>query len=196
MQQIDPLMVPAGDLLSKTETPEPETPNLEVVTADTIRLDYWMDKSLNPSLRGLLLDWVLAPEQAHLKKQDPIKQLSTVWKKARSLNETRVPLRLSEKRVKAIALTVVDAMERGKAALMRNTHYKEDILKHRDPEAYRAEQAKAGHVSGLARRGNAQKRWRAVWRDVQRGELTQKDIAVKHGITDRHVRNIKKHFQA
>ena len=173
MEYTDPLMIPAS-LPQKPETPEPETPNFEVVTAESIRLDYWLDKSLNPSLRGLLLDWILAPEQAHLKKCDPIRRLSTAWKKARSINETRLPFKLSEKRVKAIALTVVDAVERGKAALMLTAHYKEDILKHRNPEAYRAEQAKAGHVSGLVRRGNAQERWRAVWRDVQRGVSLKK----------------------
>lgn len=159
----DPLMILASSLPEKP--PEPETPNLEVVTAESIRLDYWLDKSLNPSLRGLLFDWVLEPEQKHL-KADYAELTIECMKKAKSYNETRLTNRMPWDLVNEIAQSVARSVKDGTAALKRNTHYKEDILKSRDPKAYKAEQAKAGHVSGIVRRGKAQERWRAVWSDV------------------------------
>lgn len=180
----DPLMVPANSLLSTPKDTNQKDENLnpvhlQVTDSERIQIDKWLDRSLNPSLRGLLLDWVLSPEQKYTHKDDLFFE---IYKKARSLNETRLPNRLPESKVKHIAESVTRSVKDGTAALKRNTHYKEDILKYRDPIAYKAEQQKAGYRSGAVRRGNAMEKWRAVMRDVRRGELSVTAIAKKHGI--------------
>ena len=194
----DPLMITVEEAARakffQPQTAEQKPPVLDVVTAESIRLDYWLDKSLNPSLRGLLFDWILDPAQKHL-KSDYAELTIECMKKAKSYNETRLTNRMPWERVNEIAQSVARSVKDGTAALKRHTHHKEDILKHRDPKAYRAEQAKAGYVSGLVRRGNAQKRWRAVWSDVRRGELSIPQIAEKHGIHRRTVYKIISHFK-
>ncbi len=153
----DPLMVSVEEAARAKAQPQQRL-HLEVVTAKSLKREGALDRSSNPSLRGLLLGWVIDKEQAHLKRETPERRFFLVWKKAQSLNETRLPKRLPDDKVKAIAQTVTHAATDGTANLKYRAHYKEDILRHRDPEKYRAEQSIAGKYSGKARRAKNHKR--------------------------------------
>ena len=78
----------------------PDRPRLEVVTAESIKLDRAPDRSSNPSLRGELLGWVIDKEQAHMKGFTPERRFFLIWKKAQSLYETRLHKRLPNDKVK------------------------------------------------------------------------------------------------
>ena len=125
----DPLMVTVAEMQAIRQSreqaeqdiselfPVAQTPQLKVVTAVEYKLHRALDRPINPSLRGLLLAWVIEVEQRYIKKVSPEKRLFLVWKKAQSLNETRMPKRLPDDKVRSIAETVTQAANAGTAGL-------------------------------------------------------------------------------
>ena len=79
----------------------------------------------NMRMRGQIpFAWVIEVEQRYIKKVSPEKRLFLVWKKAQSLNETRMPKRLPDDKVRSIAETVTQAANDGTAGLKYRAYYK------------------------------------------------------------------------
>ena len=189
----DPLMVsPEEAARTRERQPAREAiPILKVVTQTEYKLNRALDGPINQTtIRGLLLGWVIDKEQSHLKGLTQERRFFLVWKKAQSLNETRMSRRLPDDKVKSIAQTVTDAFTDGTANLKYRAYYKEDILRKRDYEEYLEEQRAAGRASGESRRYKAMGKWRDVMDDVRKGRLTKTEIASKHGLHRNMVRYI------
>ena len=183
-EQYDPLMIRASDL-PQTRTNQ----GLGVISYRDLSMERALDAPINPSLRGLLLDWLEHPAQAQLKELNRESLLFALRKKARSFNETRLPIRLPKGRADHIANTIVDAIQKGKIGLMRRAYFKEDILRNRDPEKYRLEQSRAGASSGRVRRKKNRDRDQWVI-DAAKSGLPKTEIAKQDGRSRRMIYKI------
>ena len=168
----------------------PPQPMQKPEVAISPELEHALDGSINPPLKLLLIHWMEEPEQAWLKSANWESLTIALRNQARSFNETRLPRRLPQSKLNSIADSIAKAKQNGKLGLMKRKHEKEDVLKYRDPEAYRREQRKASHRAAQARRQKALPKWRRVMQDVRERKKTRAAIAEAHGISERHLYRI------
>ena len=192
----DPLARPQVEIGGKVLTGQTrldfalQQPMPKLVVAIPPELERALDRPINPQLRLLLIRWMEQPEQAWLKSANRENLTFALRNQARAFNETRLPRRLPQSKLNSIADSIAVAKQNGKLGLMKRKHEKEDVLRYRDPEAYRREQQKASRRAAQARRQKALPKWRRIMQDVRAGEKTRAAIAKAHGISERHLYRI------